>query len=41
MVFLGTAVFSEISYWMYLSSPSMAFDTRFPPDMTNYPRTCV
>jgi hypothetical protein len=26
---------------MYLSSPSMALDTRFPAGMTNYPRTCI
>jgi len=27
--------------WMYLSSPSMALDTRFPAGMTNNARTCV
>jgi hypothetical protein len=26
---------------MYLSSPSMALDTRFPAGMTNYLRICV
>ena len=27
--------------WTYLSSPSMALDTRFPAGMTNYLRICV
>jgi hypothetical protein len=27
--------------WKYLSSPSMAMDTRFPAGMTNSLRTCV